>query len=174
MIREANSSPYTYVSSSTEIEYDVLDALHPVTVQFDFRDMKYLSMKTPFSVEINTNEPEVGSGNTWAVTTGSVPIDFSSLQKKDASGQSRYIVGGRTYFEASVFGTDTNSFTFKGFFDQEGYEEPKSTLNKLKSSGWLWVIISACIVVVILAIVLYCYCKNKKEQERQQKKAKRE
>jgi len=66
----------------------------------------------------------------------------------------------------SVFGNGVNSFTFKGFFDEAGYEEPKSTLNKLKSSGWLYVIIAASISIVIGVIVLYCCCKKKKEQER--------
>jgi len=97
------------------------------------------------------------------------------LQEDDASGASRFIVGGRTYFEASVFGNTpgtVNSFTFRGFFDEEGYVEPKSTLNKLKSSGWLWVIIGSGIALVILAIVLYCYCKSKKEAEKQAKKHK--
>ena len=101
-------------------------------------------------------------------------IDFSVLQDSDSKGESRYIVGGRTYFEASVFGNggNVNSFTFRGFFDEEGYEEPKSTLNKLKSSGWLWVIIGSGIALIVLAIVLYCYCKKKKEQEKHAKKNK--
>lgn len=105
---------------------------------------------------------------------GSVKIDFSVLQESDSKGESRFIVGGRTYFEASVFanGGSVNSFTFRGFFDEEGYEEPKSTLNKLKSSGWLWVIIGSGIALIILAIVLYCYCKKKKEQEKHAKKNK--
>ena len=105
-------------------------------------------------------------------TTGSVIVDFSELQQDDSTGASKFIVGGRTYFEASVFGTDVNSFTFRGFFDEEGYEEPKSTLNKLKSSGWLWVIIGSSIALVVLLIVLYCYCSKKKEAEKQAKKHK--
>ena len=51
-----------------------------------------------------------------------------------------------------------SSFTFRGFFDQLGYEEPKSTLNQLKSSGWLYVIIIGSIAVVAGAIFLACYC----------------
>lgn len=99
---------------------------------------------------------------------GTVHIDFSVLQDSDSKGESRYIVGGRTYFEASVFADAgaVNSFTFRGFFDEEGYEEPKSTLNKLKSSGWLYVIIGSGIALIVLAIVLYCYCQRKKEQEK--------
>lgn len=69
-----------------------------------------------------------------------------------------------------MFGDGVNSFTFRGFFDEEGYEEPKSTLNKLKSSGWLYVIIGVSIALVILAIVLYCCCKKSKEQERTSRK----
>ena len=56
-----------------------------------------------------------------------------------------------------------SSFTFRGFFDQLGYEEPKSTLNQLKSSGWLYVIIIGSIAVVAGAIFLACYCTKKKE-----------
>lgn len=61
-----------------------------------------------------------------------------------------------------MFAKGVSSFTFRGFFDEDGYEEPKSTLNELKSSGWLYVIIAACILVVIGAIGLYCYCAKKK------------
>lgn len=99
---------------------------------------------------------------------------MSLLQNEDALGTSRYIVGGRAFFEASIHGDGVTSFTFRGFFDEKGYTEPKSTLNELKSSGWLYVIIVACILVVIGAIVLYCWCKSKKEKERQAKKQKNE
>ena len=83
-------------------------------------------------------------------------------------------MGGRTYFEGSAFTDGVNSFTYKGFFDEEGYEEPKSTLNKLKSSGWLYVIIGAGILVVTALIVTYCICSRQKEAERQAKKHKNE
>lgn len=71
-------------------------------------------------------------------------------------------------------GSGVVGFTFRGFFDEDGYEEPKSTLNELKSSGWLYVIIVTCILVVIGVIVLLCYCKKKKEKERAAKKHKNE
>jgi len=57
-----------------------------------------------------------------------------------------------------VFGDGVNSFTFRGFFDEEGYEEPKSTLNKLKSSGWLYVIICLSVALVVGVVVLICCC----------------
>ena len=126
-----------------------------VVVSFDFRDMKYLSNKHPFNTTMTIQKADI--------TAGKVAIDFSKLQSSDASGQSRFIVGGRTFFEASVFAPSVSSFTFRGFFDEKDYEEPKSTLNELKSSGWLYVIIAACILVVIGVIGLYCYCKKKKE-----------
>ena len=165
VIREANVNSLSQVSSSPETEFVVGgddDDKEEVVVSFQFRDMKYLSNKHSFNVTMNIDKA--------GETEGSVPIDFSKLQSSDASGQSRFIVGGRTFFEAAVFKPGLNSFTFRGFFDEDGYEEPKSTLNELKSSGWLYVIIAACVLVVIGAIVLTCYCKKKKEQERQQKK----
>ena len=60
---------------------------------------------------------------------GTATLDFSQLLDSDNAGKSRYIVGGRTFFEGSVFGDQVSSFTFRGFFDEEGYQEPKSKLN---------------------------------------------
>jgi len=49
--------------------------------------------------------------------SGSIELDFSALMESDAAGSSRFINGGRVYFEANVFGLQTSSFTTKGFFD---------------------------------------------------------
>lgn len=54
----------------------------------------------------------------------SIELDFAALLQSDEQGSSRFINGGRVYFEANVFGYQTSSFTTKGFFDQLGYEEP--------------------------------------------------
>lgn len=51
-------------------------------------------------------------------------IDFGALLESDEAGLSQFVVGGRVYFEANLFGYQTSSFTTKGFFDQLGYEEP--------------------------------------------------
>lgn len=48
-------------------------------------------------------------------------------------GASRFVNGGRVFFEANIFGYHTSSFTTKGFFDKEGYVEPM-----LKDSGVRW------------------------------------
>ena len=50
-------------------------------------------------------------------------LDFSKLEESDATGNSKFVVGGRAYFEANLFGYHTSSFTTKGFFDKEGFVE---------------------------------------------------
>ena len=57
-----------------------------------------------------------------------------------------------------------NSFTYKGFFDKAGYEEPKSTIGKLKA-GWIWLIVGVGILI-IAAIVLAIFCCAKKKKSK--------
>ena len=161
VIDEPNGDPFTYVSSSPETEF-ALEETISVRVDFNFRDMKYLSNKHTFSVDMDN---VVLNGT----TDGSVPVDFSKLVSEDATGNSRFIVGGRTYFEASAFGTDVNSFTFRGFFDEEGYVEPKSTLSNLKNSGWFWVIIVGSVLLLVAIIVIWCQCSKKKDSAKKSK-----
>ena len=54
-----------------------------------------------------------------------VDVNFTVIEDSDRNGSSRYVVGGRTYFEANAIGDNVNSFTTKGFFDKLGYVEPK-------------------------------------------------
>lgn len=96
-------------------------------VSIDFRDMKYLS--NSIQTQQVVTDPEVIAG----LKEHSIELDFSKLAASDASGQSRYINGGRVYFEANIFGYHTSSFTTKGFFDQQGYVEPMA-----KDSGVRW------------------------------------
>lgn len=51
------------------------------------------------------------------VKPATIELDFSALLESDREGLSNYIVGGRAYFEANLFGYQTASFTTKGFFD---------------------------------------------------------
>lgn len=74
-------------------------------------------------------DPEVIAG----LREHSLELDFSKLVASDATGESRFINGGRVYFEANIFGYHTSSFTTKGFFDQEGYVEPM-----VKDNGVRW------------------------------------
>jgi len=59
------------------------------------------------------SDPEVMVG----LKEASIELDFSALMESDAAGSSRFVNGGRAYFEANVFGYQTSSFTTKGFFD---------------------------------------------------------
>ena len=72
------------------------------------------------------NDPEVLVG----LKNASIEIDFPALLESDAAGHSRFINGGRVYFEANLFGYQTFSFTTKGFFDQLGYVEPMKPVSE--------------------------------------------
>ena len=87
-------------------------------VQFEFRDFKYLSHVKKTIVKITDPQVVVGA------KPATIELDFSALLESDNDGLSNYIVGGRAYFEANLFGYQTASFTTKGFFDQAGYVEP--------------------------------------------------
>jgi hypothetical protein len=63
--------------------------------------------------QIVISDPEVMVG----LKSASIELDFPALVESDAAGLSRFINGGRVYFEANVFGYQTSSFTTKGFFD---------------------------------------------------------
>lgn len=57
-----------------------------------------------------------------AVMTGQAPmyitLNFNDLLTQDATGETYFVVGGRTYYETFVKGDNTGSFLSKGFFDQ--------------------------------------------------------
>lgn len=153
VIKEPEFVPFSYVSQNHETSFSVLDE-DSVQVTIDFRDFKYLSHKTRFNGTANST---VISGN----ATGSLEVDFRQIVQSDATGDSHYVVGGRAYFEASIFGNGYNSFTYKGFFDQEGYEEPKSTIGKLKKA-WVWVLIVGGVLIVAAIVVTIICCRRRK------------
>jgi len=94
----------------------------------------------------------------------SIELDFSKLEQSDSTGASRFVNGGRVFFEANIFGYHTYSFTTKGFFDKEGYEEPK-----LKDSGIRWFLnnlndiiqvkVALAITSACLLFALFCSCR---------------
>ena len=95
-----------------------------------------------------------------------IKIDFSELMAADSNDGSKYIVGGRTYFEVSMFSTDYSSFTTKGFFDQLGYEEPTAnTLSNNKGLLWLTIIGSILGFAGLVALIYCCYCKKQSNVE---------
>lgn len=71
--------------------------------------------------EQNITDPNIILGK----KEGTIEIDFSLITESDKSGESSYEVGGRLFFEASVFGLAFTSYTTSGFFDKLGYEEPQ-------------------------------------------------
>jgi len=46
------------------------------------------------------------------------------MTQRDSVNGTKFLVGGRMFFEAHVFGEGTTSFTTNGFLDQQGYQEP--------------------------------------------------
>ena len=103
VVKYADTNLASYVADTPETEFAEEDTME-ITVQIDFRDMKYLSAKKPYTTTVDF-DPEQG----WAL--GSVIVNFEELRELDSQGDSRYIVGGRTYFEGSAFGASVNSFT---------------------------------------------------------------
>jgi hypothetical protein len=127
-----------------------------LTLKFEFFDMKYLSNTIDFTSKIS--DPSI-IGNTSK--TGKIDIYFKQLEESDANNGTKYVVGGRTYFEATVFGAGYQSFTTKGFFDKKDYVEP--TASTLKGNKLiLGFTISGCIVgAFLLGLLIYCcYCKK--------------
>lgn len=136
---------------------------------FDFRDWKYLSQIERFTETIT--DPQVIAG----LKEGTVNIDFNKLTQRDQSGDSKFEVAGRVYFEAQVFGTAYKSFTTNGFLDKEGYVEPKvvkSFSDKiLDNIGW--VIFGSLGLILFTSCFYVCY-RNKKRLEREHKEMKNE
>lgn len=69
-----------------------------LTLKFEFFDMKYLSNTIEFESKIKAADILTGTN------PGNIDIYFKQLEDSDAANGSKYVVGGRTYFEASVFG----------------------------------------------------------------------
>lgn len=88
--------------------------------QFAIRDFKYLSNTNTTFVTIT--DPNIMAG----ITPGNIQLNFADLGTSDATGQTLFVVGGRAYFEVSIYGNNILSFTTKGFWDQLNYVEPVS------------------------------------------------
>ncbi len=100
-----------------------------------------------------------------------IPVDFTQLVDSDNKGDSKYVVGGRVYFEGSVHGSAVHSFTYKGFFDQAGYVEPASALNKIKSSGLIWIIVGSLVALVLIVVLVYAFCCKSSEGKKTKPKS---
>jgi hypothetical protein len=128
-----------------------------INVKFEFFDMKYLSNSKKFYTRDLKYSEVTADG-----VTGTIDIDFSVLEESDSSKGTKFVVGGRTYFEASAFGTGVGTFTTKGFFDKKDYNEP-SNGNLKDNKALLWVTIVLSIVgFTVFVVVIYCCCCKKK------------
>ena len=105
-----------------------------VSVNIDFRDWKWLTQFKRFTSEVT--DPHVLLGE----KEGTIEIDFNQMTESDAAGHSTYLVAGRMFFEAHVFGYALSSFTNSGFVDKEGYEIPylKSSFMHAIGQESLW------------------------------------
>ena len=109
---------------------------------------------------MTVSDPEILTG----VKEGTIELDFSKLEESDATGESRFVVGGRTYFEANLFGYHTSSFTTKGFFDKEGYEEPVAQQGAFRSAWKAWMGFNGFLLLIGLLVILFfasrCLCRS--------------
>ena len=147
------------MSTNPETEFSLITA-QSALVLFEFRDFKYLSNVQPFSV--NIDDANVLNG----LAPGSIEIDFNKLEDADATGESKFVVGGRAYFEANLFGTNLSSFVTKGFFDKEGYVEPppNSLVGNHKVAAWSS--IGGILILAGVILLVYCCCKRDKDSNK--------
>jgi hypothetical protein len=125
-----------------------------LTINFDVRDMKYLSHSN--HTEFVTSDPDVMNG----LKPLPISLNFASLLEQDQTGETYYVVGGRAYYEITVAGQNTLTFIAKGFFDQEGYSMPAK-----KASTTTIVLAVLGSVLGVGAVVVGCWCCKKRRDE---------
>lgn len=77
------------------------------------------------------------------------------------------MVGGRAYFEISIYGNNILSFTTKGFWDQLGYVEPVN--DSVNTKAIVWSVIA--VVILLLGVLTYfCCCYSKDDLTPKKKK----
>lgn len=149
---------FKYAAVNNQTGYKVMNGSNDyVQVQFTFFDWKWLSNYKYYTTTVS--DPDQLAGNADC----SIDINFPELETSDSNGNSKYIAGGRAYFEADVVGATYYTYTARGFFDKDGYEEPTySSRNKLGLI--LGITIPVVVIVIGGGIFTYCYCKKKREK----------
>ncbi len=72
-----------------------------MTIDFSIRDFKYMSNKNQ-TLTVTTSPAQMnGSANI------TFPLNFQTLLDSDSAGESYFVVAGRVYFEARVYGENT-------------------------------------------------------------------
>ena len=129
VVRYPNLNPYImtyeYAVSNSQTRFRVLDPNITLDLAFDFRDWKYLSQIERFHSVIADNETIGGYKN------GSITIDFNRMSSRDKNNGTKFLVAGRMFWETHVFNQPKGirSHSTNGFFDLEGYVEPKRSLD---------------------------------------------
>lgn len=97
-----------------------------------------------FSIEID--DPLVLAG----LKEGNITIDLSKLENSDRNNNTKYVNGGRAYFEAEVLGFKISSISAKGFIDKLAYEEPTRDLSKSFFKEYMGQIIIGALILAVL------------------------
>lgn len=126
-------------------------------IRFTLFDFKWLSNYRQFTINLQTNQQKVG------LEEAEIEIDLPALEESDVRGDSKYVAGGRIYFETEVIEVSTSdALVGKGFFDKKGYVEPKA---KSSTNVGLILGITLPITAAIVGIGLFYYCKQQKKKK---------
>lgn len=109
LVEQPTGEPFPYIENQRGVK--IMEGLQ-ITFSMEFRNWKYMSESMKF--QHTTSDPMVITGE----KEGTQPIDFSSFP---SGPDDQYIVGGRVFWEASIFANGFISFTTNGFFEKEGY-----------------------------------------------------
>lgn len=101
------------------------------------------------------DDPEILAGNANAT----IYLNFTQLEEKDQTTKSRYVMAGRSYFEANLYGNNLSSYVTKGFFDKQDYVEPSH--NKLPEDDVVAIVLTTIFFFLVIVCTLYCCCKKK-------------
>ncbi|CDW82059.1 ef hand family protein [Stylonychia lemnae] len=145
---------YTAVNPTTQMKTLIGQSAQ---VQISIFDWKWLSQQANFMK--NISDPLILAG----LKEDRIEVDFAKLMKSDQEKKSKYIAGGRAYFEADVLGQLIYSYTSKGFFDQANYVEPAAPEN-ITWKIIVGVVVPGVVIGIIGSIILYCQIKKRKQK----------
>jgi hypothetical protein len=125
-----------------------------LTVVVEVRDMKYLSHSN--RTEWTTTDPDVMNG----LKPMQMTLNFADLMATDQAGETKFVNGGRAFYEITIAGENTLSFMTRGFFDQEGYQQPAKTTDSKK----IMIAVFATLGALLLVGGLCYWCKQRQDE----------
>ena len=114
---------------------------------------------------MNITDPDIIAGK----KEESILIDFSKMTRSDKEFGSRFVVGGRMFYEINLFATGFLSFTTNGFFDQLGYQEPLLENQDKRIEITIYSLLAS---LVCFCFCLYLCCKETETEISESKKGK--